>query len=91
MFTNGASMEHQPATGIERIRELAESLDCFIEEDFQALAAVKPGTAEAWRKRGTGPAYIRLGNRVLYEREAVRQFLQTLVRSRTSNVIGGLL
>ena len=75
-------MAHQPPTGIERIRELAEALDCFIEEDFQALADVKPGTAEAWRKRGQGPAYIRLGNRVLYERAAVRTFLQTLVRSR---------
>lgn len=83
-------MAHQPPTGIDRIRELAESLDCFIEEDFQALADVKPGTAEAWRKRGKGPAYIRLGNRVLYEREAVKQFLQTLVRSR-SNVAGSLL
>jgi len=75
-------MAHIPPTGIDRIREIAESLDCFIEEDFQALADVKPGTAEAWRKRGQGPAYIRLGNRVLYERAAVRDFLRTLVRER---------
>lgn len=84
-------MEHQPVTGMERIRELAESLDCFIEEDFQALAGVKPGTAEAWRKRGTGPAYIRLGNRVLYERAAVKTFLQKLVRERREAPAKGML
>lgn len=84
-------MAHIPPTGIDRIRELAESLDCFIEEDFQALADVKPGTAEAWRKRGQGPAYIRLGNRVLYQRAAVADFLKTLVRERAPAVTAGQL
>ena len=55
----------------ERVRHMAERLDCFIEEDFQALAAATPKTVEAWRKRGMGPAYILLGNRYLYPRKAV--------------------
>ena len=79
-------MAHQPPTGVDRIRELAESLDCFTDEDFQALADIKPGTAEAWRKRGQGPAYIRLGNRYLYSREAVREYLKTLVRARPQGI-----
>ena len=28
----------------ERVRHMAERLDCFIEEDFQALAAATPKT-----------------------------------------------
>ena len=76
-------MSHQPPTPIDRLRVMAESLGYFIEEDFQALADVKPSTAEQWRKRGHGPAFIRLGNRILYERDAVRTFLTTLERSRT--------
>jgi hypothetical protein len=69
---------------IERLRQMAESLDCFIEEDFQQLADAKPSTTEAWRKRGTGPAYIRLGNRYLYPRKAVAKYLESVTRERVS-------
>ena len=65
---------------IDRRRVMAEKLDCFIEEDFQLLAGVAGGTTEAWRKRGTGPAYIRLGNRYLYPRKFAVQFLESRVR-----------
>lgn len=67
----------------ERVRHMAERLDCFIEEDFQALAAATPKTVEAWRKRGIGPAYILLGNRYLYPREAVAQYLESATRARS--------
>ena len=72
-------MSQQPA---ERLRDMAGSLGYFIEEDFCELAGVKQVTAYEWRKRGHGPAHVRLGNRVLYERNAVRAFLQTLERTR---------
>ena len=68
----------------ERVRQLAERLDCFIEEDFQALAAATAKTVEAWRKRGTGPAYILIGNRYLYPRKAVAQYLESATRTRSS-------
>ena len=67
----------------ERVRHMAERLDCFIEEDFQALAAATPKTVEAWRKRGTGPSYILLGNRYLYPRKAVAQYLEGATRTRS--------
>lgn len=67
---------------IDRVRGMAESLDCFIEEDFQQLADATPGTVEAWRKRGQGPAYIRLGNRYLYPRKAVAKHLESITRER---------
>ena len=63
-----------------RIRELAESLDCLVEDDLELLAGVKASTSEAWRKRGTGPAFVRLGNTFLYPRSALRAFLAGQVR-----------
>lgn len=68
----------------ERVRQMADRLDCFIEEDFQALAKATTGTVEAWRKRGQGPAYILLGNRYLYPRKAVAKYLESITRERSS-------
>lgn len=65
---------------ITRIRELAESLDCIVEDDLELLAGIKPSTSEAWRKRGTGPAYVLLGNTYLYPRPALRDFIANQVR-----------
>ena len=66
----------------DRARDLADRLDCLLEEDFQLLAEITPGTAEAWRKRRQGPEYIRIGNRVLYPRKAVAKHLESLTRER---------
>ncbi|KGQ17869.1 hypothetical protein LF41_1723 [Lysobacter dokdonensis DS-58] len=71
-------------SNIERIRKMADSLDCLLEEDFRMLAGATQSTVEAWRKRGQGPAYIRLGNRVLYPREAVAEHLRSITRERNS-------
>ena len=68
----------------ERVRHMAERLDCFVEEDFQLLAKATEKTVEAWRKRGQGPAYILLGNRYLYPRKAVAKSLDSITRERTS-------
>jgi hypothetical protein len=45
---------------------LAHTLDCITESELCELAKIEPSTAEAWRKRGTGPAYVRFGNSFLY-------------------------
>ncbi|HEV7271789.1 hypothetical protein [Pseudoxanthomonas sp.] len=68
----------------ERLRHMADALDCLLEEDFRLLAGATQGTIEAWRKRGQGPSYIRLGNRVLYPRDAVAEHLKSLARERTT-------
>lgn len=77
-------MSNTDAAQIERLRSLADRLDCLIEEDFQLLAEITPGTAEAWRKRRKGPDYIRIGNRVLYPRQAVAKHLDSLTHERQS-------
>ena len=75
----------------DRVRQMAEKLDCFVEEDFQLLAKATGNTVEAWRKRGQGPGYIRLGNRYLYPRKAVAQYLESITKERIHAGKGALL
>ena len=69
-------MEATARTDVERLRELATKLDCILDEDLQLLADAKPSTTEAWRKRGQGPAFVRIGNRPLYPRQSVVAFIE---------------
>lgn len=63
-------------------RQLAELLDCLTEPDLCTLFDIKPGTAVAWRKRGRGPPYALVGNRVLYPRTQLVQFIERQLRER---------
>lgn len=84
-------MEHQLDQEQERIRLLAQSLDCISETDFCLLAGITPSTAENWRKRGKGPAYSLIGNSYLYPRAAVAEFVRDNVRERRATPAKGLL
>lgn len=70
----------------DRAQELACTLDYFTEQDLCVLCSISPSTAEAWRKRKTGPAYALAGNRILYPRAGVRQFLDDRVREQRSRL-----
>lgn len=76
---------------VEHVRQMADRLDCLIEEDFQLLAKATPITVESWRKRGIGPAYIRLGNRYLYPRKAVAKYLDSITKERAEVAKAALL
>lgn len=65
-----------------RAQSLAQSLDCLTEQDLCALYGITPNTAEAWRKRRKGPAYILAGNNYLYPRSSIAADLQSRVRDR---------
>ena len=67
-----------------RLRAIADSLDCLTEQDFMLLTDATESTVEAWRKRGKGPDYILVGNRFLYARKAVSDWLHTNVRPRVT-------
>lgn len=71
------------AQDIERVRQMADKLDCLTEEDFILLAGATPSTVESWRRRGQGPAYVLIGRRYLYPRKAVAKHLEALTRERT--------
>lgn len=65
-----------------RLAQLASDLGHLTEQDMLLLADVTPGTLEAWRKRGQGPAYVLAGNRYFYPREAVSAWLGGRTKSR---------
>ncbi len=69
---------------INKRRDLAARLDCILEDELQELAQVKSSTLEAWRKRGTGPPYVRLGNAFLYPCAATAAFLASRLNERTT-------
>ena len=79
-------MEIQTASEnqLDRLRTLADKLDCLLETDLMLLAKATASTVEAWRKRGTGPAYILIGNRYLYPRKSVSKYLEDVTRERHS-------
>lgn len=58
-------MDGSTAREHDRIRALAQSLDCMTEEDLCLLTDTTPGTTESWRKRGKGPAYVLVGQPLL--------------------------
>jgi hypothetical protein len=77
-------------SGSERRRQLAEKLECMIEEDWQLLTGYTDKTIEAMRKRGQGPAYVRLGKKYLYPIKSALEYVESLTKQRVQSV-GGLL
>ena len=79
-----ATLQPAAENQLDRLRTLADKLDCLTETDIKLLGKLSQSTVEAWRKRGTGPAYILLGNRYLYPRKAVAKYLEGITRERNS-------
>ena len=79
-----ATLQPAAENQLDRLRTLADKLDCQTETDIMLLGKLSQSTVEAWRKRGTGPAYILLGNRYLYPRKAVAKYLEGITRERNS-------
>ena len=79
-----ATLQPAAENQLDRLRTLADKLDCLTETDIMLLGKLSQSTVEAWRKRGTGPAYILLGNRYLYPRKAVAKYLEGITRERDS-------
>ncbi len=77
-----ATLQPAAENQLDRLRSIADKLDCLTETDIMLLGKLSQSTVEAWRKRGTGPAYILLGNRYLYPRKAVAKYLETITRER---------
>lgn len=84
-------MQDEVPESMSRLTTLADRLDCLTEPDFLLLADITPSTADAWRRRGEGPAFIRAGNRVLYPREKVSEWLDTRLRDRVQPAAKGML
>lgn len=84
-------MRTAPLDDLDRIRALADSLDCLLDDDVALLTGVTQGTTEAWRRRGQGPSYVMAGNRVLYPRAALAAFITSRIRERAPVAMKGEL
>lgn len=47
---------------------------------------VSPRTLEGWRINGCGPAYVKMGKRVLYRKSAILRWLNERTKSHTGEV-----
>jgi len=56
----------------------------LIEAEAAAFLRVRPQTLANWRSRGEGPTFSKVGNRVLYTREALVAFVKANERAATT-------
>lgn len=54
------------------------------EDDAAAFLNVSKRTLQAWRLRGVGPAYVKLGNAVRYDPAVLDRFVVENTRSNTA-------
>jgi hypothetical protein len=57
-------------------------------EESARYLRLQKQTLEAWRLRGTGPTFVKLGRRVVYRREALEEFMTERERRSTSDTQG---
>lgn len=60
----------------DHLRAIIHRIGYVAEREFLQLAGVTAGTAETWRKRRYGPAWVRLGNSVFYSLESLADYLK---------------
>ncbi len=57
-------------------------------EEAARYLRLRRQTLETWRLKGTGPAFLKLGRRVVYRREALERFMAERERRSTSDIVG---
>jgi predicted site-specific integrase-resolvase len=53
------------------------------EREAGQLLRVSPRTLQRWRQTGAGPAYLKMGHRVLYHPTVLGDWLQQNLRTKT--------
>jgi len=79
---NDSQASGESAEDMARLRALADSLDCLLDEDLQLLTRTTAATTKGWAGSGNGPAYSLVGNRRLYPRQLVSEWMLARVRER---------
>jgi predicted DNA-binding transcriptional regulator AlpA len=54
---------------------LRQKVELLTADELAVMMDVSEHTVEAWRKEGTGPAYTRLGRRVYYPLQSVKEWI----------------
>ena len=60
----------------------------LITKEAAGYIGLKKTTLEAWRCRGGGPVFIKLGKAVRYRREDLDEFINSRARTNTSQTDG---
>lgn len=61
------------------------------EEDAARELKVKPATMSAWRYRGIGPEYVRVGKLIFYTPSQLRRYVQSRVVRPGARVIAPVI
>lgn len=72
----------QESIDADRVRTLIDKLGYASEQDLQEIAGVTAGTVQAWRSRGLGPPYVRVGRRRLYPLAGLAKWMGQRARQR---------
>jgi hypothetical protein len=75
-----------PAVGAEGL--LKRRLGLLDQADLGSLLGVDVRTLSTWRTRGEGPAFVKVGNRVLYREEDVTRWLAGRVEETPESKFG---
>jgi excisionase family DNA binding protein len=54
--------------------------------DVAQLTRSTPAAIYQWRRRGTGPKGLRVGNKVLFRRQDIEEWLESRAESRRSGL-----
>jgi len=60
--------------------------DILTTEESAKYLRLRKNTLEQWRLKGFGPAFVKLGRRVVYRREALEKFMAERERRSTSDL-----
>lgn len=72
---------------IQILKHLREDNIMFLRTTQAAeFLGVRKSTLEAWRVRGGGPVFLKLGKAVRYRREDLDQFINCKLRTSTSDM-----
>jgi hypothetical protein len=57
------------------------TINFLTEKEFATIIRRSPETIRQWRRSGRGPRWIKIGGRILYEADSVKDFLRAAARS----------
>jgi predicted site-specific integrase-resolvase len=57
-----------------------ERIECFSGKRLARRWSISHRTLERWRHKGTGPAFLRIGGRIMYRLEDIEAFEKDRVR-----------
>ncbi len=64
---------------------LANTLTVLTEAQTAKLLKLSPRTLQTWRVRGGGPAFLKIGKRIMYDRDDLLAWMRSTRRTSTSD------